>query len=189
MITPPPLPQQPAPRKKRGCLRVFLIVVAVLFGLFIILAIIGALVGPSGSQSNAPVTAATSAPETNALATATVAAAPPQRPISWREIDSIYNLRSKNTDLQKDEAWKRYKGKRVTWSGEVTSVSDGWTGLTLQVKMNPDTFTSDLLIKLKKVEKSKAAQLHQGDQVRFTGILRDWGSLMPITLDDAEIVQ
>jgi len=55
--------------------------------------------------------------------------------------------------------------------------------------MNPDTFTSDLLIRLKKSEKSKAAQFHQGDTIRFTGILRNWGSLMPITLDDGEIIR
>src|SRR5438874_1939499 len=156
MTTPRPLPQQPAPQKKRGCLRAFLIVVGLVFGLIIDLAIIGTLVHPSGSQSGSSVS----------QSNVPLAATPEERPISWREIDSMYNLRSKNTDLQKDEAWKHYKGKRVTWSGQVTSVSDGWTGLTLQVKMNPETFTSDLLIKLKKAEKSKAAQLHQGDQVR-----------------------
>lgn len=184
-MTTPPIPQQPAPQpKKSGCLRVFLIVVGVVFGLIVLLGIIGALVSPSGSQSSSPASSSSNSP---ALA---VTVAPPQeRPISWREIDSIYNLKGNNTDLQKDEEWKRFKGKRVRWSGKVSAISDGWTGLTLQVKMNPDTFVSDLLIKLKKSEKSKAVRLHQGDQVRFTGILRDWGSLMPITLDDGEIIQ
>ena len=120
----------------------------------------------------------------------TAVLATPEGPrISWREVDSIYNLESNNTDLQKDEEWKRFKGKQVTWAGSVSSISDGWTGLTLQVKMNPDTFTSDLLIWLKKSEKSKAVRLHEGDEVRFTGILREWGSLVPITLDDGEIIQ
>jgi hypothetical protein len=113
-----------------------------------------------------------------------------ESPISWREVDSIYNLRSNKTDLQKDEEWKRFKGQRVTWSGKVSAVSDGWfSGFTMQVKMNPDTLTSDLLIRLKESEKLKAIQLHEGDRVRFTGILNDWGSLLPITIHEGEIIQ
>ncbi len=162
----------------------FLIVVGVFFVLIVVLGIIGALVAPSGSQSSPPAPSVASSP-----VTAIPVATPQERPISWREVDSIYNLQSKNTDLQKDEEWKRFKGKRVSWSGTVSAVADGWTGLTLQVKMNPNTFTSDLLITLKKSEKPKAVRLHQGDEVRFTGTLLSWGSLMPISLDDGEIRQ
>ena len=39
-------------------------------------------------------------------------ATPQESPISWREVNSIYNLRSNKTDLQKDEEWKRFKGQR-----------------------------------------------------------------------------
>ena len=163
-------------------MRVFLILVGVFVGLFILLAIIGALVSPSGTQP-------TSSTSTSSSTPAELASTPEGPPISWREVDSIYNLKSNNTDLQKDEEWKRFKGKRVAWSGVVSAVSDGWTGLTLQVKMNPDTFTSDLLINLNKDEKSKAARLHKGDRVRFRGTLKSWGSLLPITLDDGEILE
>ena len=38
-------------------------------------------------------------------------------------------------------------------------------------------------------EKEKAMQLHKSDKVRYTGILDDWGSLMPITLTDGEIIE
>ena len=182
--TPPPLPQQPAPQaKKGGCLRVFLIVIGIGFGLICLFGIIGALVDSSGSKSaSSEVSSTPSAPEADA-------ATPAERPISWREVDSIYNLKGNNTDLQKDEEWKRFKGRRVTWSGTVSAISDGWTGLTLQVKMNPDAFVSDLLITLKKSGKTKAVRLHQGDHVKFTGRLENWGSLMPITLDQGEIVE
>lgn len=107
--------------------------------------------------------------------------------ISWSEVDAIYNLRGKYTDLQKDEFWQRYKGKKVAWSGKVSSVSEGFGSLDLQVKMNPDTFTSDLIIELKASEKSKALGLRVGDSVTFTGILDRWGSILPITLKQAEI--
>ena len=121
-------------------------------------------------------------------------ASPPSPPaeeqdlITWSEIDRIYNIRNGATDLQKKEAWKRFKGKKVTWSGQVSEISDGFTGLKLQVKMNRNTLTSDVLIRLKKSARDKALQLKQGDYVEFTGHLDDWGSIMPITIDDGEIL-
>jgi len=108
--------------------------------------------------------------------------------IRWAEIDQIYNLRSKRSNLQKDDLWKKYKGKRVQWTGTVTSVSQSWGSLTLQVKMNPDTWTSDLMITLRKGEKSKALTLSEGDRVTFRGILDRWGTLM-IRLRDGQIVR
>jgi hypothetical protein len=74
---------------------------------------------------------------------------PPVSDIDWSTIDSIYNLKYKKTDLQKDERWKEFKGQKVKWTGQVTSVGESFGSLTLQVKMNPDTWTSDLLINLK----------------------------------------
>jgi hypothetical protein len=113
---------------------------------------------------------------------------PPVSNIDWSTIDSIYNLKYKKTDLQKDERWKDFKGQKVKWTGEVTSVGESFGSLTLQVKMNPDTWTSDLLIRLKDSQRSRATRLNKGDSVTFTGILDSWGSILPITLKDAEIV-
>ncbi len=108
--------------------------------------------------------------------------------ISWQEVDKIYNMKSKNTDLQKDEAWKQYKGKKVEWTGKVTSVGDSWGSTMLQVKMNPDTWTSDVIITLKKAEKPKALKLKEKDKVTFRGVLTRWGTLMPISIQDGEII-
>ena len=153
---------------------------------FIVLAII---VGPSKQPTSPTSTGPDAASPTTAIATLTPEPTVAPAPISWREVDSIYNLRSNNTDLQKDEEWKRFKGKRVIWSGIVSEISEGWAGLTLQVKMNRSTLTSDLLIDLKPDQKAKAARLHQGERVRFSGMLDSWGSLMPITLTDGEIIE
>jgi len=135
-----------------------------------------------------------SSSDSSSVPSPTVPAPPPSQVsdaplanIPWSEADAIYNLKSKNTDLQKDEAWKRYKGKKVRWTGTVSSVSDSFGSLNLQVKMNPDTFTSDLLITLKDSQKSRALSLTKGDSVTFTGILDRWGSLLPITLREGEI--
>lgn len=109
--------------------------------------------------------------------------------IIWSQIDAIYNLKSKTTDIRKEEAWKSFKGKRVVWSGEVSEISKGlFGGITLQVKMNEDTFTSDLIIKLKSSEKAEASSLSKGDRITFSGTLDNWGTILPITLEDGEIL-
>ena len=73
--------------------------------------------------------------------------AQPASNVSWEEIDSIYSLSSKVTDLRKDEEWKKYKGKTVQWTGCVEEITKGMVGgLRLCIKMNPKTFTFDLMI-------------------------------------------
>jgi hypothetical protein len=109
--------------------------------------------------------------------------------ISWYEVDQIYNLNSNTTDLRKEEEWKQFQGKRIQWAGAVSSISDSFGVLSLQIKMNPDTFTSDLLIKLKEEQRSKAINYSEGDRITFSGVLEEWGTLMPITLSNGEIVE
>lgn len=68
-------------------------------------------------------------------------------------------------------------------------MSEGWFGgLSMQVKMNRDTWTSDLIIDLDSSQKDRAMQFEEGDTVRFAGILREWGTFMPITIGDGEIL-
>ncbi len=107
--------------------------------------------------------------------------------ITWEEIDNIYNIKSKSTELQKKEYWKNYEGKKVKWSGTVTSVAETFGTLSLQVKLNPGTFTSDVLVRLKETERKNGVRLKKGDLVTFVGILDDWGTIMPVTLDHGEI--
>lgn len=107
--------------------------------------------------------------------------------ISWSEIDRIYNLNNKTTELQKKEAWNNYEGKKVKWSGSVSSVAETFGTLQLQVKMNSSTFTSDVIISLRSDQRQKALALSEGNNVTFSGILSDWGTLMPISLDDGEL--
>ncbi len=115
--------------------------------------------------------------------------AEPISDVAWEEIDRIYNIRSNFTELQKKEHWKNYKGKKVKWSGKVSSVGETFGILSLQVKLNSSTLTSDVLVRLKESERQKALKLSEGSPVTFTGILDDWGSIMPVTLDHGEIIQ
>ena len=106
--------------------------------------------------------------------------------IGWPEINAIYNLKSKNTDVQKDAAWPRFKGKRVQWSGTVAEIFETFGNVNLHVKMNPETFTSDLIIQMRKDHRDRALAYKKDDRVAFKGTLKDWGTLMPITLSDGE---
>jgi hypothetical protein len=164
--------------------------IVVLGGTFLLLAfafaVFGGLYVWYDSHSSAP-----SAPAAQPAPASQAVPAPPQdvplSSVTWSEIDAIYNLKSQYTDLQKDEYWKQYKGKKVRWSGTVSSVSDSFGSLSLQAKMNPDTFTSDVLVNLKDSQRSKALTLKQGDSVTFTAILDRWGSMLDVTLSDGEI--
>jgi hypothetical protein len=109
--------------------------------------------------------------------------------ILWDDLDKIYNLKSKNTDLQKDELWKHFEGKRVKWKGEVTEVSNSLGRLVLQVKMNESTFTSDIIVTLKDSQSAKAIKLKQGDSVTFVATLDNWGTILPISMNEGEIVE
>lgn len=109
--------------------------------------------------------------------------------ISWEEFDSIYNLQSNATDLQKESEWKKYKGKTIQWSGEVFDIGESFGSLTLSIKMNSDTFTFDLLVFLSKEAKSDAISLRKGDHVTFQGDLDSWGSLLPTNLKNGIIVK
>jgi len=109
--------------------------------------------------------------------------------ISWDEVDRVYNPQSDATDLQKAEAWKNYEGKKVRWTGKVSHISEGWGGIKLQVRMRPDTLTSDLIITLEDSERARALQLRDNQRVTFEAILEDWGTIMPMSLDHGRIVE
>ena len=106
----------------------------------------------------------------------------PVSTIKWSELDQIYGLKSKKTDLQKDELWKKYQGEKVEWEGKVSSVGETLGSLQVQIKMKSTTLVSDVVITLKKSEKSKAIEFSEGDKIRFQGVLTSWGTLMPISL-------
>lgn len=131
---------------------------------------------------------AKSDPKKQNAAPAKAIATPAADDVTWAELDRVYNPRSKTTDLQKDEIWKQYKGRRVTWTGRVAEVSETFGDLGLQIRMNRNTLIADVIVSLKDSQRSRALALQQDDRVTFTGILESWGSLMPISLDDGEIV-
>lgn len=108
--------------------------------------------------------------------------------VRWDEISRIYGFGTKYTELQKRELWKSYKGKLVIWSGQVSYIDEGLLGgIQVQLKIDPTTITSDVLFRLKDGQRSKALNLINGSHVTIKGYLDDWGTIMPITVDEGEI--
>lgn len=109
--------------------------------------------------------------------------------IKWEHINSIYGAGSRNTNLQKEEVWKRFRGKRIRWAGTVTDVTTTIGGdLCLCVKMNDTTLTFDLSVVLNSDQKERSLTLRKGDKVNFTGLLNTWGSILPMTIIKGTII-
>lgn len=164
------------------------VILSAVFSLPFLFIIMLNILSPRTSSSYTPSSNSYSVESPSGSSSSTPSSEPTASSVSWSEIHRIYGLESKYSDLQKDEEWKRFKGKRISWSGEVVEVSNGFLGgLQMQVKMNRNTLISDLIISLNKSSKEKAMKLSKGNRVRFTGKLDRWGTLMPISITDGEI--
>jgi hypothetical protein len=108
--------------------------------------------------------------------------------VSWDELDRIYNVSSSYTDLQKDERWKEFKNKKIKWTGTVTDIKDSFLGgLSITVRMNRTTLVADAIVHLRDSEKNKALNIRKEDKVHFSGVLKDWGSIVPFSIEDGII--
>lgn len=188
--------------KNKSNLKIILIVLGCVIGSCVLCGLVGGIkeaINPSPKTETANQTT-TNPPKANGSTTKEVAQTQPPAaptvnpkdeisPIKWSELDRIYSLRSNSTDMQKEALWKNYKGKRVAWAGTVTEVSKGMLGgLTLQIKMNPETLTSDIILNLKKDQESRAINLTKDSKVSFVGTLSSYGgAILPMSLDDGEI--
>ena len=92
------------------------------------------------------------------------------------------------TDLQRQEMFKKYKGKYITWTGEVSAISETWGDLTLQVKHCPDSLTTDIIITMKDNQKDKLLKLKEGDTVTYKAKLERFGTILGLSAEDGEII-
>ena len=102
----------------------------------------------------------------------------PVSELAWDEIEKKFGPASGTTALQKQEAWKDYKGRKVRWTGTVLAVSQVLGTHTLQVRMNPGAklrslVVSDAFVALKAGEdqKARALALAPQQQVTFVAVL------------------
>jgi hypothetical protein len=125
----------------------------------------------------------------NSSSSANSDTAPAVSSITWADYDKIYGAKSKTTDMQKEQSWKDFEGKRVAWSGEVAEVSNGtFGGVNISIKMDKDTIISDIDLEVKKDYEGAASKLTKGSKISFVGTLKSYGgAILPATLSDGEL--
>lgn len=96
--------------------------------------------------------------------------------VTWEQIEEKFGPRSKLTGVQKDEAWKDLKGRKVRWTGRVLAVHNVLGTDTMQVTVNPDAglrqiLLSDVFVALQPGEEAKARSLARDATVTFEAVL------------------
>jgi len=107
----------------------------------------------------------------------------PVSDILW---ETMYNERKGKTELQQNELWKKYSGKKVRWSGSVSSVRESYGNLLLEI--DNESSIAAVRIILYKDERQKALAVQLGQNVTITGIINSWKNESPIVLTNGQII-
>lgn len=104
-------------------------------------------------------------------------------PITFEEVHRQFSIEGNLTDLQKDHAWRAYRGKCVEWRGELTYMDEGFLGgITIGFRHRRDTLTYDVLVTAPGSLKETLLEWRQGNNYRYRVTLEDYpGVIMPIT--------
>ena len=95
--------------------------------------------------------------------------------ITFQELNDKFGPDSKWTNLRKEEEWKKYKGKCVQWSGELSYLDQGILGgISIGFKHVPFTLTYDVLISAPRSEKDKLMRMEQGANYRYKATLKNY---------------
>lgn len=110
--------------------------------------------------------------------------------ISCYEFCAMFNAHSNKTELQKKNLFeKEFKNKYVKWQGRVSSISDGFLGLTVQVKCSPHTLVTDLIISFDSDEKDKLLSYSEGSLIKFEARLDRYGELVGHSLSHGKLIE
>ena len=142
--------------KKIGVVFLALIVIGVLFG------------GDSNTQTN---------PTENVVLEPTTV----EKQIvstSFKDFEDVY-CDEDTTALQKKVLFdKKFKDKYVTWTGEVTSIGGSEGSYHLRIKHCYDTWTNDIVIKMKEDQENNLLKLREGDDVTYTAKMTSIGGIL-----------
>jgi hypothetical protein len=94
------------------------------------------------------------------------------------------------TELQKEEEFKKYKGKILKGSGLVKEVDTVMLSDSLVVRIiNPENqYLTGATIYFDESQKSKLLAVEEYDEINFEGEISDYGSLMGIIIRKAKVV-
>jgi len=106
---------------------------------------------------------------------------------TFEDIDNIFGKGSNLSDAQKDEAWGKYKGKYVSWMGQIVykniNVASGMRIGIMQKERG------DVEVKVGVAKKNKILKFQEGEMMLYTGRLTErCGGNSPYILEDGDII-
>lgn len=106
---------------------------------------------------------------------------------SFEDLDRIFGKGSNLSDAQKDKAWEKYKGKYVSWMGQIVhknlNVASGLRVMMMQKE------SGDVELKFGLAKKEKVLKFQDGETILYTGkLVERRGILSPYILDDGDII-
>ena len=106
---------------------------------------------------------------------------------SFEDLDNIFGKGSNLSDVQKDKAWEKYKGKYVSWMGQIVYKNlNVATGLRLGITQKE---RGDVELKIGLAKKDKVLEFQDGETVLYTGkLVERRGSHSPFILEDGDII-
>ncbi|TVM04357.1 MAG: hypothetical protein CV087_00225 [Candidatus Brocadia sp. WS118] len=106
---------------------------------------------------------------------------------SFEDLDSIFGKESKVSEAQKEIAWEKYKGKYVSWTGQIVYKNvNVATGLRMGI-MHKEK--GDVEVKISLAKKDKVLKFHDGETILYTGkLVERRGNNTPFILEDGDII-
>jgi hypothetical protein len=92
--------------------------------------------------------------------------------LSIYELDKLF-MEGGLSEVEKEEAWKSYSGKRVTWKGQVQHIRVENGELELGIRHKPHTEKYDVLVIFDSSKLEKVFGIALQEYVTYTGILRE----------------
>jgi hypothetical protein len=106
---------------------------------------------------------------------------------TFEDMDNIFGKGSNLSDAQKDETWGRYKGKYVSWTGQIVYKNmNVASGLRIRIMQKEK---GDVEVKVGMAKKDKVLKFQEGETILYTGRLTErCGDDSPYILEDGDII-
>ena len=106
---------------------------------------------------------------------------------TFEDIDNIFGKGSNLSDAQKDEAWGKYKGKYVSWMGQIVYKNiNVASGMRIGIMQKEG---GDVEVKIGVAKKNKVLKYQEGEMMLYTGRLTErCGGNSPYILEDGDII-
>ncbi len=107
---------------------------------------------------------------------------------SFEDIDNVFGKGSNLSDVQKNDAWMEYKGKYVSWIGQIAyKNANVASGLRIGIMQKANEHI-DIELRVGLSKKNKVLKFQEGETVSYTGrLMSRCGDNSPYILEDGDI--